>query len=302
MTVLDALELTADPNDVEASIENKTIGGRTWRNWVSLAAYALNMGITYISQTKVFGPDNTELSAKYQTLVTPAGFAFAIWAIIFIWEGVWTVMQLFEPMASHPAVRKAEVGWWVTCLCQILWTIVFAREVMWLQLLMMYGILAGLATSVLRMDALDLGIGGYIRYRAPFALHMGWIICASLVSTNVFADSVKAKPGAMMTLAVFSIAIAALAAAAFGTAVRTPEPLVPLVVMWALLWINKELGDKKKLNDPLRFNPYAWEDSELAGLRQACVGIAILAAVFAALAAALQCYDFRPAFCRRAKG
>ena len=47
-----------------------------WRNWANLLAYVVNLGLTYSSLTGLFGETNTDLSAKYQTLVTPAGYAF----------------------------------------------------------------------------------------------------------------------------------------------------------------------------------------------------------------------------------
>merc|ERR1719313_124544 len=75
----------------------------TWRNWLNLGAYVLNTIVTYVSLTGIFGKTNTELSAKYETLVTPSGWAFSIWGPIFIREGIFVVAQLF------PRFRKSEV-------------------------------------------------------------------------------------------------------------------------------------------------------------------------------------------------
>ena len=53
------------------------------QSWLNMLAYLVNLGITYGSLTGAFGATNEELSEKYQSLVTPAGYAFAIWGAIY---------------------------------------------------------------------------------------------------------------------------------------------------------------------------------------------------------------------------
>ena len=52
-------------------------------NLVNMLAYVLNVVVTYgIGVGGIFDlPTNDELSAKYQTLVTPVGWGFAIWGL-----------------------------------------------------------------------------------------------------------------------------------------------------------------------------------------------------------------------------
>ena len=61
----------------------------------------------------IFGPTNTQLSAKYQTLVTPAGWAFAIWGPIFIWEGIFAIVQMLPRFRSNPIIQDGIAYWWV---------------------------------------------------------------------------------------------------------------------------------------------------------------------------------------------
>ena len=76
-------------------------------------AYLVNFGITYGSLTGAFGQTNEELSAKYQTLITPAGYAFAIWGPIFIWEGAFAIAQLL-PRWRQADVVQLLTPWWAT--------------------------------------------------------------------------------------------------------------------------------------------------------------------------------------------
>ena len=55
-------------------------------HYANVLAYIANVSVTYIiGISGLFGlPTNGELSAKYQTLVTPAGYAFSIWGLIYV--------------------------------------------------------------------------------------------------------------------------------------------------------------------------------------------------------------------------
>ena len=49
-------------------------------------SYLLNTISTYGTERRLFGSTNPEVSQRYDTLVTPKGWAFAIWALIFVGE------------------------------------------------------------------------------------------------------------------------------------------------------------------------------------------------------------------------
>ena len=48
-------------------------------NVLNVVAYVGNIVMMVLPQALFHLPDNAELSAKYQTIVTPAGWAFSIW-------------------------------------------------------------------------------------------------------------------------------------------------------------------------------------------------------------------------------
>jgi len=114
----------------------ETSGGGTCRDgppigakhWLNLLAYAVNTTVTYISMTGIFGATNTEISHKYQTLVTPAGWAFSIWGIIFIWEGVFVVAQFFPAYRDSDTVSRISPWCRALCMFQSVWTLVFAQD------------------------------------------------------------------------------------------------------------------------------------------------------------------------------
>jgi hypothetical protein len=189
-------------------------------------------------------PNNGELSLKYQTIVTPAGSAFSIWGVIFILQALWSVWQIVMPRERNSdAVYKVGYGYAVICLFQIGWTLSFSYEVIWLSLVMMYGILASLVVTTIRLQTIPKMWKGYLLWQLPFSLHCGWIIAASAVNTNVLV--VATATGDVTTqLGVAYASLAVLVLVGLSWLASYPVDFAPpLVLVWALYWVYDELQE-----------------------------------------------------------
>eukprot|EP00448_Togula_jolla_P013184 CAMPEP_0170603762 /NCGR_PEP_ID=MMETSP0224-20130122/19078_1 /TAXON_ID=285029 /ORGANISM="Togula jolla, Strain CCCM 725" /LENGTH=280 /DNA_ID=CAMNT_0010928651 /DNA_START=102 /DNA_END=941 /DNA_ORIENTATION=+ len=256
--------------------------GLTARNWISLAAFVLNLVITYTSLTGLFGETNSDLSKKYQTPVTPAGWAFSIWGLIFVWEAVFAVAQMFSPFRDSPVTMRIAPWWWSACLFQILWTIFFAQEMITASLVCMVGILVSLMGLAFSTAGLKVSCLEYWLLRGPFSVHLGWIIVATAVNVSVQADASKASPKQLLILALISYEVVCVLATIFATAIGRPDPVVCLVACWAFYAIAAELRDPVNLNDPTRFNAYELDSRTLDMLAGGALGVAGISAVLAA--------------------
>lgn len=259
-----------------------------WKNWLNLASYIANAIVTYTSLTGVYGGTNTELSSKYQTLVTPSGWAFSIWGPIFMWEAVFVLAQFFPSFRQSILVMKVSPWWWSLCIMQIAWTVAFAQEQITLSLIFMLSILGSLlaiagSTDGLRMTALE-----YVLLRAPFSLQLGWIIAASVVNINVQADAAKSSQQFLLAIAVLSNAIVLAIVTIFTFAVRSPDPIIALVVAWAFAGIATELNNPINLNNPTRFNASIWNEVILGGLKSVAICISVLSLALVVIATALR--------------
>jgi hypothetical protein len=251
-------------------------------NWLNIGAYVINTVVTYVSIAGVFGETNSDLSKKYQTLVTPAGWAFSIWGIIFIWEGVFVVAQLLPQFRQSKVVEVMSPWWWSLCTCQMAWTFAFAQDVVTLALIFMLCILGSLLGLSWKTDGMAMTTAEYFVLRAPLSLQLGWIIAASVVNVSVEADAKKSSPEVLLGLAIVSNAAVLAVVTAFTFAVKSPDPFVGLVAAWAFTGIRSELGTPTNLNDPSRFNPSIWDPLILSGLRGAALGIVVISLAFAA--------------------
>jgi len=272
-------------------------------NFVNAAAFVLNVVVTYGSQLDWFGPSNTVLSDKYQTLITPAGWAFSIWGLIFLGEGVFCVAQLLPAYRRSAAVMEGVGYWWAAaCIAQCAWTPLFAQEVMWAQLIAMLSILVclgGLVRSCASLAARDgLSTREYWLLVAPFSLHLGWIVAASAVSVNVTvvrycagtAASVAARDCASTLLASAVVSLGAVLVVAVEAATHAferPNGFVPGVAAWALLGVSVELAS------PRASIVNGYGAVVTSAIRGAALVLAATTAALCVLAVALRCSDRR---------
>ena len=141
--------------------------------------------VSWFSQQAVFGPTNKEISDQYPTLVVAAGYAFAIWGLIFLWDVVFGVWQLSSrrgvPGSAVARIRlPAALGFALTAL----WMPVFSQQLYWLALLVIWTSLACLVVCALRLSRDPSPEPGQAWFAwLPLSLHAGWLSLATILNT-----------------------------------------------------------------------------------------------------------------------
>jgi len=212
--------------------------------FLNLLFYLLNSFATYSIQLGWFPslPTNSELSDKYQTIVTPFGLSFTIWGLIFIWQLVWIVWQFLPSQRNSEGVRKAWYYYPIMTVFQACWTFAFAYEIMWLALIFMYAILITLIMASRSLQTYSKCWKGYLLWQAPFSVQTGWIMAASAVNTNVVLVAYNASVTAKLIVA--SLSLVALLGTAFTWLSSYPVDFaIPCVILWALGGVYAELKE-----------------------------------------------------------
>lgn len=204
-------------------------------NYLNAAAYVANVVIVYAVGAADTSRSNAAISAKYQTLVTPAGWAFAIWGIIFTLQLIWAVTQLFPSFRASPLVVDG-VSWYYIAVCgaQIAWTICFSFELIVLSLVAMLAILFFLVKIVgsqYKLDG-DVSIQDFFLLKLPFEIHCGWITAASIVNISLVLVKWNASATIQFIFAILSL-IVVLLVNVFCLHLSRPIFVIPLVLAWA---------------------------------------------------------------------
>jgi benzodiazapine receptor len=215
-----------------------------WINIANLVAYLANAFVTYGVGVSGKFPTNSELSAKYQTLVTPSGYAFSIWSIIFTAELVWAIFQLFPSYRANELVDGVSYYFILACVAQMLWSIVFTTEQIAFSLIAMVSILIPLLIIITKSTKIGhQTLGEYWLMKFPFQIHAGWIMAATLVNFNV----VLVAWNVPSNLQVFSgwLSLIALTCSAVYFILKR-QWVVPSVLSWASLAIYAELRNPRE--------------------------------------------------------
>merc|ERR1712194_465258 len=240
-------------------------------NILNITFYIINSIATYSVQ---FGwvdlPNNGDLSDKYQTIITPWGPSFLIWSVIFMWQLFWALWQFLPSQRNSEGVMKAWYYYPIFTVFQAGWTFSFATEIMWLQLIFMYGILVTLISASMSLQTYKKTWKGYLIWQGPFSIQTGWIMAASCLATNVLPVYYEAS--ATTRIVVASLSLGTLIVTAFTWLSSYPVDFaIPCVILWALGGVYAEL------NDPLPAIPKMFSTKQINGIQYATIaGMALV--------------------------
>jgi len=216
------------------------------KNFLNLFFYIFNVVFTYgVGTAGWFGtPTNIALSDKYQSLITPNSKAFTIWAIIFVSQAVFSVVQLFPRFRGKPMIQKG-VGYWyvAVCLMQVGWTFSFGYESIPLSMVFMAALwmsLVGLLYSQYNTKS-DGSLLEFWLLRFPFAIHAGWITAATALNANVVSVWKKDPATTQLALAIVSLAVLHAVSVWVLFNIKRPNYTIACVLSWASGWIHAEL-------------------------------------------------------------
>ncbi|CAJ1951280.1 unnamed protein product [Cylindrotheca closterium] len=240
-------------------------------NIANIICYIANVSIVFIiGSTNISDiPTNAEISAKYPTLLTPSGYAFSIWGVVFLAQLIWAVAQLLPAYRACDLVING-VGWnyvWI-CIAQIAWTGFFAQEYILNSMIAMIFILIPLMIVLFRFrNHMTNDNQSYFLLKLPFETHAAWIMAASLVNFSILlVDMGWFSKNFQVVVAVLSILL--LAGAGFFFTMQE-QYAVPCVIGWATLAIAIKLSDPYNISMVERFPSAA-----ISGLEFAAGGLA----------------------------
>ena len=177
------------------------------------------------------------VSDKYPSLITPAGYAFSIWSLIYLGLIAFSIYQALPANAER--FRHLRSVYILSCAANCGWIYFWHHEAILVCVAVIFLMLGTLAVinSHLRQTSTQ---GEFWLVKFPFGLYFGWVTAASILNATIaliylnvqIADSV----------AVFLGAALLLTATALGVIIRfrLNNPFYPLAIAWALTAIAVE--------------------------------------------------------------
>ena len=224
----------------------KDFGLTRWINIIAFISTIIVNGLAG-STTILGGKFTAEISDANPTLITPAGYVFSIWGIIYILLGVFVAFQTLPSQLGKDFHQK--IGWFfaLSSIANIVWLFLWQFEYLIFSVVLMFLLLATLILIYMRLDIgrSKVSLREKLAVHLPFSVYLGWITIASianvsvtLVSLNWGGFGISAETWATI------IVIVALFITVLIVATRK-DVAYALVIIWALLGIaTKQSGNQ----------------------------------------------------------
>ncbi|MBO6606065.1 tryptophan-rich sensory protein [Psychroserpens sp.] len=155
-------------------------------------AFVATIFMNYLSNTgKMNNTTIGEVSGGLQTLFTPAGYAFAIWGLIYLLLLGYILYQgrsLFVKVRDDAFVLN--IGWWfiISCIANSLWIVSWIYEYTGLSCIFIFLLLFSLLKIIWnnRMELWDAPISVILFLWWPFVIYSGWVTVASIANVSAY--------------------------------------------------------------------------------------------------------------------
>lgn len=179
---------------------------------------------------KVNGVTPEMISDKYPTVMTPAGWGFSIWLLIFIGLLAFSVYQMLP--ANLERFRRVRLFYIISCVLNCAWIFFFPREQIGVCLLIIVALLFTLITILNEFRRSGDQTGSFLT-KTVFGLYTGWVTAVMLVNLAIFLKYV----GVGFSATVWNVLGVCLLLLAAGFAVivrfKLGNYLYPLAIAWA---------------------------------------------------------------------
>lgn len=217
--------------------------------WVNIIAFALTVVVNSLagSTTIIGGVDTAQISDANPTLVTPAGYVFSIWGVIYVLLGVFVVFQALPSQQGKEYHGKISWLFALGSLANIVWLFLWQFELLGYSVILMFLLLASLILIYLRLGIgkSKVPVSERLAVHMPFSVYLGWITIASIANVSATAVSVN-WDGFGINPETWAALIIIVALLITILVITTRKDIAyALVIIWALLGIAvKQSGNE----------------------------------------------------------
>lgn len=163
---------------------------------LNIFALAATIFINYYSSAGLLnGTTVADISDKYHSLFTPAGYAFAIWGVIYLLLAGFAVYQargLFKEVKNDDFVL--DIGWWfiLSCLANSAWIVAWVNDFTAVSVLLISLLLISLLKIVVNtnMERWDAPFPKILLLWWPFTIYSGWVTVAVIANISAWLTKI----------------------------------------------------------------------------------------------------------------
>jgi hypothetical protein len=214
--------------------------------WLNIVAFVLTVTVNALAGgTNLIGGVNTaQVSNSNPTLITPPGYVFSIWGIIYLLLGVFVVFQALPSQKGKEYQKK--IGWLfvLSCIFNISWIFVWQYQLISISVVVIFLLLASLIVLYRRLGVgiNKVKLSEKLAVQVPLSVYLGWITIASIANVSVALVSIGWSGFGIAPEAWASFIVIIASLIGLLVVVRRKDTAYGLVFIWAFTGIAMKQG------------------------------------------------------------
>lgn len=210
--------------------------------WINLTLFVLTLIVNTLGGTGLInGTSQKDVSDMYHTLITPAGFAFSIWSLIYGLLFISLIVMLVKSKERYyeKAIDSITPYLWISFITNMIWIVTFSYLQIGISTLFIFIYLISLTMIVQKLRQLN----HEKRWLLPltFGLNTGWLFIATVVNIAAFLVQIEWNGFGIAdntwTLIIMGVSFLLASFVLF----QIKNAAFPLPIAWAFFAINREL-------------------------------------------------------------
>jgi len=163
---------------------------------IGTLSWALMIFMNYAAGTGyLFENSVGQVSYSYPTLITPAGFTFSIWGVIYIF---WTLflIQLWRKSIQRTSERitHAAIAFIIINLSNTFWIITWTEEFLLLSVILIILLLVALVklSIIVKAEIVPIKWTDLVFVHWTVSIYLGWVILATVLNISIYLESIQA--------------------------------------------------------------------------------------------------------------
>jgi hypothetical protein len=215
---------------------------RSLSDWAgNMVAFAITILVNVLANAlPINGQSMPEISARYDSLFTPAGFTFSIWGVIYLALLAFVIWQALPAQRQNRKVAGISPWFKLNCLANALWLVVWHYVLLALSMLLMFVILVTLIRiyAVLIATIETAPFTEHLVLYMPFSLYTGWIVVATIANASILQTAWGLDDAGIGAIDWTLLKLALAGAIGATMLLRFRDIPFALVVAWAAFGIS----------------------------------------------------------------
>lgn len=197
----------------------------------------------FAAQGYINGVTPEVISDKYPTLITPSGYAFAIWSLIYLGLIAFSIYQALPSQTDNPLFKNIRTLYIANCAANCFWIYLWHYDSILAALGVMFVLLGTLVLINVTLQKSESMAETWLA-QIPFSLYFGWVTVATILNFSIALVSLGVNT--TESTAIILSAILIVGAAVLGILIRFKLAIFayPLAIAWALTAIAVKQSGK----------------------------------------------------------